>query len=370
MSGISHKNYKPTAGGLDESVIDDGWQTSLSATPQPSSQYDFGDILKTPFYDSAHSSMSPPESNWTVEFGAPAPTYDPSVFGQAVPERFQTGSIYHPSYNQDNGGFYNQAPLPSIYQQQTSQIDTPPFHGQGHMTMNAGFGCLETAPLSKVVHPQTVYLDGDPGLSLKQLSGECPNDGDGSWRSFVTRSRSPASSITGDSGLSIRRRSPGGLCNPLAPARDKISRPRWKKPRVPGSRKSDPLAKREVVEIPHCTLERYSEYLAKTKLSGLLPTPEELQYRANRQKYRVRELKGFIAWAATESGHTNDFKGTICWECFEYTGKFHPKRKRNDDAACRCESVTQTTLWKFSDTAKVGQLHFPIREFEKTIDMH
>jgi hypothetical protein len=139
---------------------------------------------------------------------------------------------------------------------------------------------------------------------------------------------------------------------------------------VPGSRKGDPLAKGEVVEIPHCTLERYSEYLAKTKLSGPLPTPEDLEHRATRQKHRVRELKGFIAWAATESGQTNDFKGTICWECFEYTGRFHPKRTRNDDAACRCESVTQATLWKFQDNAKVGTLRFPIYEYEGTAEKH
>lgn len=368
MSGIPHKNYKPTAGELDESIIDDGWQTSLPATPQPSSQYDFGDILRTPFYDSAHSSMSSPESNWTVEFGAPAPTYDLGVFGQAVPERFQTRSIYHLSQNQYDGGFYNQAPLPSIYQQQTSQIDIPSFHGQGHMTMNAGFGCLETAPLSKGVHPQTGYLDGDPGLSLKLPSGECPNDGDDSWRSFGTRS--PASPIPSGSDLSVHRPSPGVLCNPLASTGAKILKPASKKPRVPGSRKSDPRAKGKVVEIPHCTLTRYSEYLAKTKLSGPLPTPEDLEHRANRKKHTVKEPKGFIAWAAKQSGNTNDLEGTICWECFEYTGKFHPRRNRKDDAACRCESVTRATLWKFPDTAKVGQLHFPIYEFEGTAEKH
>lgn len=368
MSGISHKNYKPTAGGLDESVIDNGWQTSLPATPQPSSQYDFGDILRTPFYGSAHSTMSPPESNWTVEFGAPAPTYDPGVFDQAAPERFQTGSIYHPSHNQDDGGFYNQAPLPSIYQQQPSQINAPRFHDRDHMTMHAGYDWLQTPPLSEGVHLRTGNFDGDLGLSHKLLSADFPDDGNGSRRSFETSS--PASSIPSGSDLSVHRPSPGGLSNPLASTGAKISKPRWKKPRVPGSRKGDPLVKGKVVEIPHCTLERYAEYLAKTKLSGPLPTPEELQDRATRQKHRVRELKGFIAWASTESGHTNDFKGTICWECFEYTGKFHPKRIRKDDAACRCESVTKTTLWKFQDNAKVGTLRFPIRDFEQTIDMH
>jgi hypothetical protein len=357
MSGNPHKNYAPTAEGRDNPSGDEGWQPFHPATSQLNSLCDFDDILTTTFYESAPCEMVPSGSNWTQGIGASVPTCDSGVLVQAAGlEQFQTGSIYHPSQNQYDGvSTYNQAPPHSVHRQQPS------------LAMNAGFDCLQTPSLSEGVHLQTGQFDGDSRLSHELLPTECTDNGDDFCRFLGINS--PASSTPKGSGLSAHRRSPGALCNPLAPAGAKISRPRWKKPRVPGSRKSDPRVKGEVVEIPHCTLERYSEYLAKTKLSGPLPTPEELQYRANRQKYRVRELKGFIAWAAAESGHTNEVKGTICWECFEYTGKFHPRRQRNDDAACRCERVTQATLSKFADTAKVGQLCFPIHEFEKTTDM-
>ncbi|KAG7531723.1 hypothetical protein FFLO_04165 [Filobasidium floriforme] len=188
-----------------------------------------------------------------------------------------------------------------------------------------------------------------------------------SWPSCGTRS--PASSIRTESGLSLSKRSLRAPCSPLAPTGGTIPA-KSSKSRKPGSRKGDPRAKGKVVEIPHCTLESYSRYLAHIRPFEIAPTPEELQYYAKRKEHTLKEPRGFIAWAATETGHTNDFKGTICWECFEYTGKFHPKRTRNDDAACRCESVTKTTLWKFSDTAKVGTLRFPIYEFEGTVEKH
>jgi hypothetical protein len=181
--------------------------------------------------------------------------------------------------------------------------------------------------------------------------------------------RSSASSTQTGSGLSLSRRSFRAPCSPLAPTGGTIPA-KSSKSRKPGSRKSDPRVQGSVVLIPHCTLESYSSYLVHIKLWEIAPTPEELQYCANRKEHRVKEPKGFIAWAATQSGNTNDCKGTICWECFEYTGKFHPRRERNGDAACRCESVTQATLGRFSDTAKVGQLCFPIHEFGKTVDMH
>ncbi|KAH8085676.1 hypothetical protein HD553DRAFT_323537 [Filobasidium floriforme] len=180
------------------------------------------------------------------------------------------------------------------------------------------------------------------------------------WPSYGALS--DTSSIFTGSGPSLSRRSSRAPCSLFAPTgvtKAAKSKPNTRsKSREPGFRKSGSL------------VQGYSRYLALIKPFEIAPTPEELKQRANRKEHKVKDPKGFIAWAATESGHTNDFKGTICWECFEYTGKFHPKRTRNDDAACRCESVTQATLWKFQDNAKVGTLRFPIYAFEGTAEKH
>lgn len=199
---------------------------------------DFTDILTLPFYDSTLPNLVHP-SDWTGQFGTPAQIYDSGVLNQAAGmNQFQPDSAYHPTTRYDRSSIYDQTPLPSIYQRHPSQIDAPRFQDQDHMTMSAGFDCLQTPPLSEGVHLQTGDFDGNLRLSHKLLSTECTDDGNGSWRSFGTSS--PAASTPNRSGLSVHRRSPGDLCNPLAPLGGKIparSRPGWKRARVPGSRK-------------------------------------------------------------------------------------------------------------------------------------
>jgi hypothetical protein len=377
MSGIPHKNYKPTAEGLDKSTIDDGWQTSLPATPQSSSLYNFDNMLTTRSYDSARYNMVPSVSKWTVGFGAPVQTYDSGVFGQAAGmDQLQTVSVCHPPQSGYDGIFtYDQAPLPSIYQQQPSRIDIPSFHGQEATIMtryqdneHESLDCLQTPTFWDSAHPHFGNPDGNFEPADNLLTGSCTGVRDDSWRSPETKISTP--SYRSGSGLSHSRRSPRAHCNPLAPTGGRIQKRVWQNSRVPESKKSDPLIKGAVVDIPHCTLDRYSRYLAKTKPWDEAPTPADLRDRAIRAKHKSKEWNGFVEWAADDSGNTNRFQGRVCWECFLYTGKFHPQRKRTEDAACRCEWVTQATSWKFPNTAKEGQLCFPIHEFEKTIDMH
>jgi hypothetical protein len=235
------------------------------------------------------------------------------------------------------------------------------FYPQSQRTKGVTCACdfIKMGKRSELGIAQSTKYSLSDGCNIQQQSGLAPSQRaylqiaasdeipENSWQSCGTRC--PTSTPSG-SGLSLSSRSPRAPCSPLAPTgvtKAAKSKPDTRsKSREPGSRKRGPLVQGSVVLIPHCTLESYSRYLALIKPWEIAPTPEELQDRAYRKKHTLKEPKGFIAWAATDSGNTNDFKGTICWECFKYTGKFHPRRNRKDDAACRCESVTQATLWK------------------------
>jgi hypothetical protein len=376
MSRIPYENHTSTFEEPDKSAIDDGRQPAHLTDPSGSSLCDFTEVLTLPFYDPTLSNVVQP-SNWTGGFGAPAQSHDSVLFGQAAGiNQLQTGSINHLPQNQYDGSFtHDQAPLYSICQQRPGQIDIPSSHGRKSMLMNGfqddghtGFDCLQTPTFWNSTHLHLGNPDGNLEPADNLLSGSCTGVRDDPWRSLETEIST--SSYRSGSRLSHSRRSPRAHRNPLALTEGKIRKRVWQNPRVPESKKSDPLVKGPVVDIPHCTLDRYSRYLAKTKPWDKAPTPADLEDRAIRTKHKSKEWNGFVEWAADDSGNTNRFQGRVCWECFLYTGKFHPQRKRTGDAACWCEWVTRATSWKFPNTAKEGQLCFPIHEFEKTIDMH